>query len=93
MRAVDFIKRNKDNLFFLYVAHSMPHVPLYVNERNENKTNKGIYADVIWEIDWSVGKIIESLKENGIDKNTLSSLQLIMALGSVMETTPDRQSH
>ena len=49
----------------------MPHVPLYVNEKNENKTNKGIYADVIWEIDWSVGEIIESLKENGIDKNTL----------------------
>ena len=71
LRAVDFIKRNKDKPFFLYVAHSMPHVPLYVNERNENKTNKGIYADVIWEIDWSVGKIIESLKENGIDKNTL----------------------
>ena len=71
LRAVDFIKRNKDNPFFLYVAHSMPHVPLYVNERNENKTKKGIYADVIWEIDWSVGKIIESLKENGIDKNTL----------------------
>ena len=71
LRAVDFIKRNKDNSFFLYVAHSMPHVPLYVNERNENKTNKGIYADVIWEIDWSVGKILESLKENGIDKNTL----------------------
>ena len=71
LRAVDFIKRNKDNPFFLYVAHSMPHVPLYVNERNENKTNKGIYADVIWEIDWSVGKILESLKENGIDKNTL----------------------
>ena len=71
LRAVDFIKRNKDNPFFLYVAHSMPHVPLYVNERNENKTKKGIYADVIWEIDWSVGKILESLKENGIDKNTL----------------------
>ena len=49
----------------------MPHVPLYVHDKNENKTKNGLYADVMWEIDWSVGKIIDSLKENGIDEKTL----------------------
>jgi arylsulfatase A-like enzyme len=49
----------------------MPHVPLYVHDKNEDKTKNGLYADVMWEIDWSVGKIIDSLKENGIDEKTL----------------------
>lgn len=71
LRAVDFINKNKNNPFFLYVAHSMPHVPLYVHDKNEDKTKNGLYADVMWEIDWSVGKIIDSLKENGIDEKTL----------------------
>lgn len=70
-RAVNFINRHKDKPFFLYLAHSMPHVPLFVSKENDNKTKDGLYADVMWEIDWSVGQILESLKENKIDKNTL----------------------
>ena len=70
-RAVNFINRHKDKPFFLYLAHSMPHVPLFVSKENYNKTKEGLYADVMWEIDWSVGQILESLKENKIDKNTL----------------------
>jgi len=70
-RAVNFIDRHKDKPFFLYLAHSMPHVPLFVSKENDNKTKNGLYADVMWEIDWSVGQILASLKENKIDKNTL----------------------
>jgi len=70
-RAVDFIKRNSRQPFFLYLAHSMPHVPLYVSDRFKGKAEKGLYGDVIMEIDWSVGRIIETLREQGIDENTL----------------------
>lgn len=70
-RAVDFIKRNKENPFFLYVPHSMPHVPLFVSEKFKGKSVAGLYGDVIEEIDWSVGQILASLKEHGLDENTL----------------------
>jgi arylsulfatase A-like enzyme len=70
-RAVQFIKKNKDAPFFLYLAHSMPHVPLFVSERFKGKSEAGLYGDVIMEIDWSVGQILETLKEQGIDDNTL----------------------
>ena len=70
-RAVDFIERNKDNLFFLYVPHPMPHQPIAVSEKFAGKSKLGLYGDVMMEIDWSVGKIKEALKNNGIDNNTL----------------------
>jgi|LakMenEpi03Aug12_release.lakeMendotaPanAssembly.Ray.scaffolds.fasta_scaffold05100_14 arylsulfatase A-like enzyme len=70
-RAIDFIDRNVERPFFLYVPHSMPHVPLYASENFEGKTGKGLYADVIAEIDWSVGTILERLKKHGLDDNTL----------------------
>jgi len=69
--AVDFIERNKENPFFLYVPHSMPHVPLYVSDKFKGKSKQGLYGDVIMEIDWSVGRILESLKKAGIDENTV----------------------
>lgn len=69
--AVAFIEDNKDDPFFLYVAHSMPHVPLFVSDKFRGKSAKGLYGDVIMEIDWSVGRILETLKKAGIDKNTL----------------------
>lgn len=69
--AVDFIERNQDKPFFLYVAHSQPHVPLFVSDKFEGKTDKGIYGDVIAEIDWSMGQILGKLKETGLDDNTL----------------------
>lgn len=70
-RAVDFIDRNVDKPFFLYVPHAMPHVPIFVSAAFEGKTGKGLYADVIAEIDWSVGTILERLKKHGLDDNTV----------------------
>lgn len=69
--AVDFIKRNKSNPFFLYLAHSMPHVPLAVSDKFKGKSQQGLFGDVMMEIDWSVGEILKALEDNGIEKNTL----------------------
>ncbi|MFW5984923.1 MAG: sulfatase [Halanaerobiaceae bacterium] len=69
--AVDFIKRNKQQPFFLYVPHNMPHVPLFCSDKFEGKSGEGLYADVMMEIDWSLGQIMDTLKEEGIDENTL----------------------
>ena len=70
-RAVDFIKRNKDQPFFLYLAHSMPHVPLAVSDKFKGKSERGLYGDVIMEIDWSVGQVLQTLKQYGLDERTL----------------------
>lgn len=72
-RTVEFIKRNAaDNRpFFAYLAHPMPHVPIFVSEERKGASGAGLYADVIEEIDWSVGQVIEALKDAGIDRNTL----------------------
>lgn len=69
--AVDFIRRQKDKPFFLYVPHSMPHVPLYVSDKFAGKTKRGLFGDVIAEIDWSVGEIAEALENNGVAENTI----------------------
>ena len=61
-RAVQFIQDHKDEPFFLYVPHSMPHVPLFVSDKFAGKTEHGLYGDVIAEIDWSVGQIVQTLK-------------------------------
>jgi len=70
-RSVDFINRNTENPFFLYVPHPQPHVPLFVSDKFKGKSNRGLYGDVIMEIDWSVGQIIEALKSNGLEENTI----------------------
>ena len=70
-RSVDFIRRNKEEPFFLYVAHPQPHVPLFVSDKFKGKTERGLYGDVIMEIDWSVGQILSTLKAEGLDENTL----------------------
>ncbi|MDA0206290.1 MAG: sulfatase [Acidobacteria bacterium] len=70
-RAVSFIDRNKDNPFFLYVPHTMMHVPIFASDRFLGKSGAGLYADVVMEIDWSVGEIIEALRRNGLDHDTL----------------------
>lgn len=70
-KAVDFINRNKDNPFFLYVPHSMPHIPLGVSDKFRGKSEQGMYGDVMMEIDWSVGQIAQALKANGIEDNTI----------------------
>jgi len=69
--AVDFIHRNKDKPFFLYVPHSMPHVPLFCSDKYKGKSGTGLYGDVMMEIDWSVGQIMKALKANGVEGNTL----------------------
>ncbi|HDS08278.1 MAG TPA: arylsulfatase [Bacteroides sp.] len=68
--AVDFIYKHRDSAFLLYVAHSMPHVPLFCSNDFEGKSRKGLYWDVILEIDWSIGQINKALKECGIDRST-----------------------
>lgn len=70
-RAVRFIERNKDRPFFLEVAHNMPHVPLFVSDKHAGKSRRGLYGDVIEEIDWSVGQILDTLARLGLDERTL----------------------
>ncbi len=70
-RSVEFIGRNKQRPFFLYVAHPQPHVPLFVSDKFAGKSGNGLYGDVIMELDWSVGQILQALKANGLDENTL----------------------
>jgi len=70
-RAVAFIERNKDRPFFFYLAHSMPHVPLFVSDKFAGKSGAGLFGDVIQEIDWSVGEVLSALKRAGVDDNTL----------------------
>ncbi len=70
-RAVKFIREHRDEPFFVYLPHSMPHVPLFVSEKFRGKSEQGLYGDVIMEIDWSVGQILETLKSLGLDEKTL----------------------
>lgn len=70
-RAVNFIEENQDGPFFVYLAHPMPHVPIYASEKHLNKSGKGLYADVIMEIDWSLGRINHVLDSLGLAENTL----------------------
>ncbi len=69
-RAVDFIDRHRGSPFFLYVAHSMPHVPLHVSPSRQNRSTAGVYGDVIEELDESVGVLMEALRRNGLEDNT-----------------------
>lgn len=70
-RAVSFIERNRQRPFFLYLPHSMPHVPLFVSEKFKGKTAQGLYGDVIEELDWSVGEILRTVGRLGLDRQTL----------------------
>jgi arylsulfatase A-like enzyme len=70
-RAVRFIEKNRKRPFFLYVPHSMPHVPIFVSSKHKDKSGAGLYGDVIQEIDWSVGQILEALKKHKLERNTL----------------------
>lgn len=69
--AVDFIGRNKDKPFFLYVPHIMPHVPIFASEKFKGRSGQGLYADVVEEIDWGVGEVMAALEEHGLEENTL----------------------
>ncbi len=68
---IKFIKKNKDEPFFVYLAHSLPHIPLFVSKEFEGHSKRGLYGDVVEEIDHGVGEILKALKEEGLDKNTI----------------------
>lgn len=70
-RAVRFIEENASDPFFLYVPHTFPHMPLFASDSFTGKSERGLYGDVLMEIDWSVGRIMDTLKRRGLDKNTL----------------------
>ena len=69
--ALEFIESNRERPFFLYLAHAMPHVPLFVSEKFEGKSPRGLYGDVMMEIDWSCGEILQKLKELDLDEQTI----------------------
>lgn len=69
--AISFIERNKEKPFALYLAHAMPHVPLFRSKEFEDTSKRGRYGDVIEELDWSVGEVLKALKANKLDQNTL----------------------
>lgn len=70
-KAKSYIKSNKNNPFFLYLAHNMPHVPIYASPEFQGKSERGLYGDVIQELDWSVGEILKQLEDLDLLENTL----------------------
>jgi len=69
--AVQFIRTHSDEPFFVYLAHSMPHVPLFRSDAFADVSRRGLYGDVIEEIDWSVGQVLDALRTEGLAENTL----------------------
>lgn len=69
--SLSFIQKNKDRPFFLYLAHTFPHIPLYASDEFRGASSRGLYGDVVEEIDWSTGQILNELKKQGLAKNTL----------------------
>jgi arylsulfatase A len=69
--AVDFIEKSKGGPFFLYLAHTFPHQPLYASEKFKDKSKVGIFGDAVEELDWSLGEIMKCLERNGIEDNTI----------------------
>jgi arylsulfatase A len=70
-KSIEFIKSNKDKPFFLYLAHNLPHIPLFVHDEYRGSSQRSLYGDVIQEIDWSVGQILETVKDLGLSQNTI----------------------
>jgi arylsulfatase len=70
-RTINFIRKNQKKPFFIYLAHPMPHVPLFVSNKFKGKSEQGLYGDVMMEIDWSVGQIMNTLKDLDMEENTL----------------------
>ena len=68
---IEYIDRNRDQPFFLYLSHNMPHAPLFASQAFQGKSRGGVYGDVVEELDWSVGQIVEALEDRGLTENTL----------------------
>ena len=69
--ATSFIRQHRGEPFFLYLAHNFPHVPLFSSEKFQGKSRRGVYGDVVEELDWSVGQVLDTLRETKLDDNTL----------------------
>lgn len=69
--AVSFIEENAEKLFFLFVSHTMPHIPLFASEDFHGKSDAGVYGDVVEELDASVGRIVDALRKNRLYDNTI----------------------
>lgn len=69
--SIQFIRENKASPLFLYLAHNMPHVPIFSSDAFKGKSKGELYGDVIEELDWSVGEIVKTLEEEGLTENTL----------------------
>ncbi|MCV6620243.1 MAG: sulfatase [Cellvibrionaceae bacterium] len=70
-QAIDFIAQKRDKPFFLFLSHSMPHIPLFASEKFKGRSQAGLYGDVIEELDWNMGRLIKALKQQGLYENTL----------------------
>jgi arylsulfatase A len=70
-KAVQFIQKNQAQPFFLYFPHTFPHIPLYASEAFLGQSQRGLYGDVVEELDWSVGRILETVDSLGLGENTL----------------------
>lgn len=70
-RAIEFIRANSKRPFFLYLAHTMPHKPLAASPKFQGKSKAGLYGDTLAELDWSIGQVLKTLRDLGLDKNTL----------------------
>lgn len=70
-RAILFLERHREQPFFLYVPHVMPHVPIFASETFKGRSARGLYGDVVEELDWSVGQILAALKNLKLEDNTL----------------------
>lgn len=69
-KSIDFIRKNKDRPFFVYLPYAMPHTPLFASARFKGKSKRGLYGDVVQELDYYIGELIHYLKTSGLDKNT-----------------------
>jgi arylsulfatase A len=70
-KAIDFIARHKTQPFFLYVPHNMPHTPLFASQQRVRKSERGLYGDIVEEIDWSVGQILSALETHSLTERTI----------------------
>lgn len=70
-KSLAFMDKNRDKPFFIYLAHPMPHVPLFVSDKFKGKSQQGLYGDVIMELDWSIGQLRQKIAELGLEENTL----------------------
>lgn len=70
-KSLEFIKENRNNRFFLYLAYPMPHIPLYASKDFVGKSPRGLYGDVVSELDWGVGQVLEQLNKYKLEENTI----------------------